>query len=246
MRTVIYARVSTDRQTLEQQKRTVFGWLDAHGMTHTDIVTDEGISGGVSYKDRNLGKLLDTMNEGDTLIVSEISRLGRSMSDLNKLINDELKPRKVRLIVVQMGLDLNCANIKALDEMILFAFGFAAQLEKELIQSRVQSAIDARKDKLARDGYFISKSGRKCTSLGNGKGVDMKAANTASAKSRRQRAAADRDNLVRWNILSMYKDDYTRASELLNTMNIRTASGMEFTKDRARTTYHNLKKIYTA
>ena len=53
---------------------------------------------------------------GDALVVSEISRLGRSMSDLNKLVNDELKPKKLRLIVISMGLDLDCANLKAIDE----------------------------------------------------------------------------------------------------------------------------------
>lgn len=82
------------------------------------------------------------------LIVAEISRLGRSMSDLNKLINDELKPRKIRLVIVQMGIDLNCGMIKAMDEMILFAFSFAAELERELIQERTKSALEVKKNKL--------------------------------------------------------------------------------------------------
>src|SRR5574344_1223539 len=99
------------------------------------------------------------LERGDMLIVSEISRLGRSMSDINKLVSDELKPRGVRLVVVQMGIDLDCANIKALDEMLLFAFSFAAQLEKELIQNRTQSAIEVRKQKLKNEGSFVSKKG---------------------------------------------------------------------------------------
>ena len=50
---IIYSRVSTDRQTLDQQERTVYEWLKAHGMTATHTISDEGVSGGVSYRDRN-------------------------------------------------------------------------------------------------------------------------------------------------------------------------------------------------
>ena len=122
---IIYSRVSTEKQTLEQQERTVYEWLKSHGMNATHTISDEGVSGGVSYKDRNLGRrIIPLLERGDILIVSEISRLGRSMSDINKLVNDELKPRGIRLVVVQMGIDLDCSNIKALDEMILFSFSF--------------------------------------------------------------------------------------------------------------------------
>ena len=126
MKVIEYGRVSTDKRTLEQQNRTVKEWLSRNGLKTDIVITEEGISGGVTYKKRKLGTdVLPLLEAGDMLIGAEISRLGRSMSDLNKLINDELKPRKIRLVVVQMGLDLNCANLKAMDEMILFAFSFA-------------------------------------------------------------------------------------------------------------------------
>lgn len=145
-RVYLYSRVSTDQQSLAQQERTVYEWLGRNNMSVTDVVSDEGISGGVSYKERKLGKeLLPIMIAGDMLIVSEISRLGRSMFDLSKLINEELKPRKIRLVVVSMGLDLRCDHITALDELILQNFSFAAQLEKELISSRTRSALEVKK-----------------------------------------------------------------------------------------------------
>ena len=59
------------------------------------------------------------LDKGDILIVSEVSRIGRSMSDINKFVNDELKPRGVRLVIVQMGIDLDCSHLKAIDEMLL-------------------------------------------------------------------------------------------------------------------------------
>lgn len=142
----LYSRVSTSAQTLAQQERTAYEWLNAHHMKVDEVVSDEGVSGGVSYADRSLGKtLLPRMVEGDMLIVSEVSRLGRSMYDLSKLIHTELKPRKIRLVCVSMGIDLNCAKMTAIDELILSNFSFAAQLEKQLISERTLSALEVKR-----------------------------------------------------------------------------------------------------
>lgn len=247
MKVVVYQRVSTAMQNVAQQERTVKEWLKSHGMEATDTIADEGVSGGVSYKDRNLGKVvLPMLEKGDVLIVSEISRLGRSMSDINKLVTDELKPKGVRLVVVQMGIDLNCGEIKALDEMLLFAFGFAAQLEKELIQSRTQSAMEVRKNKLKETGSFVSKKGRTCTHLGNAKGADLSKAHDASAKKRREKAKNDPNNKIIWGILCDCKcaSDFENASMKLQNMDVKTSTGMDFNITRARSAYYNLKKIY--
>lgn len=142
----LYSRVSTDSQTLEQQERTVYEWLRHNNMEVTNTVSDEGVSGGVSYKDRHLGKvLLPMLCAGDVLIVSEISRLGRSMFDLSKLIHEELKPRKIRLVIVGMGIDLDCNNMKPIDNLILNNFAFAAELEKHLISERTRSSLCVKK-----------------------------------------------------------------------------------------------------
>ena len=142
----LYSRVSTDQQSLDQQERTVYEWLERNNMHVDETFSDEGVSGGVSYKQRRLGnELLPKMKEGDVLIVSEISRLGRSMFDLSKLINEELRPRKLRLVVVSMSIDLRCDRMTAVDELLLSNFSFAAQLEKELISSRTRSALEVKK-----------------------------------------------------------------------------------------------------
>ena len=154
----LYSRVSTSAQTLAQQERTVYEWLNNHNMTVDVIVSDEGVSGGVSYADRKLGKeLLPMMVEGDALIVSEVSRLGRSMYDLSKLIHDELKPRKLRLIVVGMGIDLNCAKITPIDQLILSNFSFAAELEKHLIRERTLSALQVKRQQGVKFGAASEK-----------------------------------------------------------------------------------------
>lgn len=175
-----YVRFSTTKQEDVQQMQAIQEYCEPRGINIDVIERDEGVSGGISYRDRKLNNLVKQMKAGDVLIVSEISRLGRSMSDLNILINEELKPRKVRLIVIKMGIDIDCSKLKAVDEMVFFALSFAAQVEKEMVVQRTQSALDARKRMLKEDGGFFSKSGRYCTRLGNKKGVDTSAASYAS------------------------------------------------------------------
>lgn len=183
-----YLRYSTSHQDEVQQRFSLDEYASSHGLTIDDLVKDEGISGGVSYRDRNLYKLVRKMKPGDVLITTEISRLGRAMSDISKLLNDELKPKKVRLIVIKMGIDIDCSNMKAQDDFLFSALSFAAQLEKEMIVQRTQSAIDARKEAIKKDGGFFSKSGNWCKKLGNKKGVDMSPAQQSSILARHGKA----------------------------------------------------------
>jgi DNA invertase Pin-like site-specific DNA recombinase len=234
MKVIEYGRVSTDKQTLEQQNRTVKEWLSRNGLKADIVVTEEGISGGVTYKKRKLGtEVLPLLEDRDMLIVAEISRLGRSMSDLNKLINDELKPRKIRLVIVQMGIDLNCGMIKAMDEMILFAFSFAAELERELIQERTKSALEVKKKQIEENGYFISKTGNRCTSLG-GTTTGQAKGGKANGEKRRKEAMESSTNRI---IAELLRDcttpqDVDKVADKLNAMGLKTHSGLEFTRNR--------------
>lgn len=229
-----YGRVSCSTQSIEQQNRTVKEWLNRNGLKADIVVTEEGISGGVTYKKRKLGtEVLPLLEAGDMLIVAEISRLGRSMSDLNKLINDELKPRKIRLVIVQMGIDLNCGMMKAMDEMILFAFSFAAELERELIQERTKSALEVKKKQIEENGYFISKAGNKCTSLGGTTSGQAKGGKVNGEKRRKEAAENPTNRIIR----ELLKDavtpqDVDKVVEKLNAMELRTATNKEFTRNR--------------
>ena len=234
MKVIEYGRVSTDKQTLEQQNRTVKEWLSRNGLKADIVVTEEGISGGVTYKKRKLGtEVLPLLEDGDMLIVAEISRLGRSMSDLNKLINDELKPRKIRLVIVQMGIDLDCGNIKAMDEMILFAFSFAAQLEKELIQERTKSALEVKKKQIEENGYFISKAGNKCTSLGGTTSGQAKGGKANGEKRRKEAMNDEKNNMIAAMLEGCNTpQDIDKVVERLNARGILTKTGLPCTRNR--------------
>lgn len=242
-----YIRFSTDKQDERQQMNAIENYLRLKGLSIDRYEMDEGVSGGVSYKNRKLNDLVKSMSQGDSLIVTEISRLGRSMSDINKLVADELKPRGVRLIVIAMGLDLDCANIKALDEMIIFAFSFAAQLEKELIITRTRSALEARKKSGMEIGGTNSLWGRK---TGSDRKEAIAKASRASAESRRLTASINPANKEFLEFMEYYiakhgaigrNYDWESVSAELNRRGKRTATGMEFTGKRARSMYDKLK-----
>lgn len=175
MKVYLYSRVSTAEQSLDQQERTAMEWLKLHNMQVDEVISDEGVSGKIPYKERSLGKvIIPKIKAGDLLIVSEISRLGRSMADLSLLVNTDLKERRVRLVIASMGIDLDCNKMTAIDQLILSNFAFAGQLERELTSSRTQSALDVRKSLIAEKGGFMSKAGNWTTVLGRKKGTKCK------------------------------------------------------------------------
>ena len=258
MKIYLYSRISTDKQDLTQQRNKVQDFLDSRGWEITEEIYDENVSGyKVSYKDRGLAKLLDMMEEGDCLICSELSRLGRKIYDINKLINDDLKPRRLRLVIVSMGIDLDCANLKAIDEAIINNFAFAAQVEAEMTSSRTQSSLDAIQKEIEETGQHIAKkSGRVITALGRPKGCTASQnAIKAAASAKRESAKANKNNLAFYRLMLVQEQEYgpiktaeevSRFVQKLNTLEYKTAQGMEFDIPRCRAMIKKVKSLYAA
>lgn len=247
MRIYLYSRVSTSEQDLTQQRYKVQTYLDSKGLTLTGEIADKDVSGyKVSYKNRGLANLIDMMQEGDCLICSELSRLARTMADINRLINDDLKPRKLRLIIVSMGIDLDCSRMKAIDELILQNIAFSAQVEAEMIQSRTQSALDAIKHEIATTGRHVSRSGRVISKLGrqdDDAGTAWDKALTNSIATNKQKAKDNENNIrfAKW--LSVWEsqhgavDRHTDIESLVyevNALGYTTSTGMRFNKNSLR------------
>lgn len=247
MNVYLYSRVSTSEQDLTQQRYKVQTYLDSKGLTLTGEIADKDVSGyKVSYKNRGLANLIDMMQEGDCLICSELSRLARTMADINRLINDDLKPRKLRLIIVSMGIDLDCSRMKAIDELILQNIAFSAQVEAEMIQSRTQSALDAIKHEIATTGQHVSKSGRVITKLGrqdDNAGTAWDKALTKSIETRKRKAQDNENNIAFSKWLNVYEskhgkiDRHTDLDPLVyeaNALGYTTSTGMRFNKQSLR------------
>lgn len=77
-RTLGYLRVSTGKQENEKNKAAILLFANERRLGHVTFV-EETVTGTNDLRDRELGKLLNELSEGDTLIISELSRLGRSM-----------------------------------------------------------------------------------------------------------------------------------------------------------------------
>jgi DNA invertase Pin-like site-specific DNA recombinase len=190
-----YIRFSTDRQDERQQENTIDSWLKAKGMTADETIRDEAISGGTSYKERNLFQLVRELGLNDTLIVSEISRITRSgFGELNELIQDYFKPNRLRLIICNVGLDIDCSEISAMTELQLSMLSIFAKMEKELIVGRTKSALDTRRLMIERDGGFTSKSGEWRTRLGRPDIPQDHIEKMCQASARARRNAAMKDD----------------------------------------------------
>ena len=95
-----YIRVSTEEQNLENQKKAISEKYDI------DEWVKEKVSGTVDYTKRNLGELISRLENGDTLIITELSRLGRSISMIFDIIS-MLKKRNVRCVAIKNNFDMN-------------------------------------------------------------------------------------------------------------------------------------------
>ena len=90
MAVVAYLRVSTEKQFLENQREEIVRFAERNGMSIDKWYT-ETVSGSVSSKERKLSGVLDKMRPGDSLIVTEISRLSRTLLEIMTILNSCIK-----------------------------------------------------------------------------------------------------------------------------------------------------------
>ena len=101
----------------------------------------EVVSGKKSERDRKLGALLRRLKKNDTLIVTEISRLSRTLTDIMAIMGKCLE-RGINLYTTKEGYSFdNTINSKVL----CFAFGLVAEIERNLISMRTREALALRR-----------------------------------------------------------------------------------------------------
>lgn len=135
-----YIRVSTGKQTVENQRHEILAWCEKQGI-HIDGWIEETISGTKSPDKRKLGKLLSQCNSGDVIICSEISRLGRSMLMIMGILSLCME-KGVVVRTIKDGFTLG-DNIQS--KVLAFAFGLVAEIERQLISQRTKEALELRK-----------------------------------------------------------------------------------------------------
>lgn len=98
-----YIRVSTENQTVENQKITIEEYCKKHKITEIKFV-EETISGTKDFSKRKLGKLIEELQKGDTLIITELSRLGRNLMMIFNILN-QLLAKNINVYAIKENYD---------------------------------------------------------------------------------------------------------------------------------------------
>jgi len=135
----LYSRVSTDRQTTENQLIELRAVAERHGWLIVDEYIDQGISGAKGRDQRpEFDRLLKdaARRKFDLIACWSVDRLGRSLQDLVAFLS-EIHAKKVDLYLHQQGMDTTTPAGKALFQMM----GVFAEFERTMIQERVKAGL---------------------------------------------------------------------------------------------------------
>jgi len=135
-----YIRVSSDKQTVENQRFEINNFC-AKEAIHIDGWIEETISGTKNYNKRELGRLLEKVQNDDLIICAELSRLGRNLFMIMEILNICMtKECKVWTIKdnYRLGEDIQ-------SKVLAFAFGISAEIERNLISQRTKEALARKK-----------------------------------------------------------------------------------------------------
>jgi putative DNA-invertase from lambdoid prophage Rac len=142
-----YIRVSTDKQTTDNQRFEILKFADERHL-HIDRWIEEMISATKRLSERKLGALLTSMQPDDILVVTELSRLGRSLLEVMSILHT-LMERQVKVYTTKERYELG-NNISS--KVLAFAFSLSAEIERSMISSRTKEALARKKSEGKRLG----------------------------------------------------------------------------------------------
>jgi DNA invertase Pin-like site-specific DNA recombinase len=141
-KTVAYLRVSKLEQDLEKNKMDILKLANEEQLGQVHFV-EEKVSGKVSWRKRKIADIVDNAQPGDNLLVSELSRLGRSMLECIEILSVATE-KGLHIYAVKGNWRLD-GSIQS--KIIAMAFAIAAEIERDLISQRTTEALQARKQK---------------------------------------------------------------------------------------------------
>ncbi len=142
-KTLAYLRTSTDKQDLNSQRLEILEYA-RRTTIHIDDFIAITISSQKGRRDRRIDELLVQLAAGDTLVVTELSRLGRSTGEVINLI-DELISLDVRVVIIKQSLVLDKTQNDLQSLAMVTLFSLFAQLERMMISQRTKEALAAKK-----------------------------------------------------------------------------------------------------
>lgn len=139
-KTFAYLRVSTSEQDLEKDKSAILHLANDKELGKVHFI-EEKISGTVSWKKRKIASIIEELQKDDNLIVSELSRIGRSMLEIMQVLSIALE-KGINVYAVKGNWQLD-QSIQS--KIVAIVFSMAAEIERDLISRRTIEALNARK-----------------------------------------------------------------------------------------------------
>ena len=137
---IAYLRVSTLGQDNEKNKSDILAIANEKGLGKVEFVEDV-MSGKVSWKKRQIFTVLNSLEKGDVLLISEFSRLGRSMLEIMEIILFAIE-KEIKMYTVKGGWQLD-ETIQS--KIMAMVFAMAAEIERDLISQRTKEALRVKK-----------------------------------------------------------------------------------------------------
>lgn len=161
-----YIRVSTDRQTVKNQRFEIDKFCKK-GKIKVGKWIDETVSGTKEIDKRKLGGLLDNLQKGDIIISSELSRLGRNLLMIMSILNICME-KEVQVWTIKdnyrLGKDIS-------SKVLAFAFGLSAEIERQLISQRTKEALARMKTEGIHIGRPLGAKSKKVKLTGKSKEI---------------------------------------------------------------------------
>ena len=139
-RTIGYLRVSTAERDVDKNKNDILRLANEKMFGHVEWV-EEKVSGTKSWRERKFGEIFITLDKGDAVIVSELSRLGRSTLQILEIMK-QAKERGIAVHAVKGGWSLN-GSMES--KIVLMMFAMISEIERDLISERTKEGLRARK-----------------------------------------------------------------------------------------------------
>ena len=144
-KTIGYIRVSTDQQDLQNQQHSILNYANKNTLGKVEFI-EVKMSSRKKDEDRKIDELFETLQAGDHLIVSELSRIGRSVVNVVTIVN-QLIALGVNLHILKEQLFIKPNEQNPFTDFQINIFSAFAQLERDLISKRTKEALQDRKAK---------------------------------------------------------------------------------------------------
>lgn len=197
-----YIRVSTDRQSYDQQIQDI----KAYGIDLDDLdgITEEKMTSNKGYEDRAFNGLLKKCKAGDIIYAASTDRIGRDFMDMMKLMK-EAASDGIEIIACKQNLSI--ARDDVATRIIVAITAIMDEDEKKRIQHRTANKKAWQREQIAKNGGFIVENGPNagsvCTYVGMPKWSDMSDAQRRSLIAAREESARSRrDSVINWRTTS--------------------------------------------